>query len=130
MTLLSPDNGRIKLLQFALANASPSTYTLHLYKNNYTPSAGSILASFTESTDASYASITLTGATWTVTANAGVVSGVYPSQTFTFSGAETLYGYYIQANSTALWAELFTSPFVMPGGGGNIVINPDISLSN
>lgn len=130
MSLLGPDNGRVKILQYALNNVAVSNHIVHLYNNNHTPATADTTANYTESVVSGYTASTATGSLWTVAAVAGLVSATFPSITFTFSGAETLYGYWIQNNSTVLWAELFSSAFTMPGGGGNIVLNLDITLSN
>ena len=109
---------------------------LHLYTNNRTPAEGDALVSYTESSGAGYASILLTGSSWTVATVGGTTSGDYAQQTFTYSGAEpTIYGYYVTTKNAAgdtivLWANKFTNgPYVIPSGGGSIRFTPKVRLN-
>ena len=132
MALLAPKVGAEQLSKVLVNNVAPTNVKLHLYTNNHTPAEGDVLGSYTESTAAGYAAAVLTGASWTITAgsSAGAVAS-YPQVTFTYTAAETVYGYYVTDNSSLilLWAELFTGgPFVVPSAGGTIQVTPGFTL--
>lgn len=82
---------------------------LHLFTNNYTPVASSVLSNFTECADASYAAVALTPGSWSITNVSGVATASYPLQTFSFTSSATIYGYYVTDTSTTkvVWAERF-----------------------
>lgn len=123
--------GEENLLARMLNNASPDNVNLHLYTNNYTPTSSDTVASYTESTGAGYALITLTGSSWVI-AGPTPATASYPQVTFTYTGAEpVLYGYYVTNNANTIleWAERFTDgPYSIPSGGGSVKITPKISL--
>lgn len=132
MALLVPDVGEVEMLSRIVNKKATGDLKLHLYSNNYTPVEGSLLANFTECNAAGYAAITLTGASWTVATTTGTTEATYAQQTFTFTAAQTVYGYYItDSGSTILvWAELFTgAPFNIPSGGGSVKVTPRIQLA-
>ena len=121
MALLVPDVGEVLLLEYALNKTEPTEVKLKLFKNDYTPVEGSVVADFTESDGAGYAAIVLAGANWTIATSVGVTTAEYAQQTFTLTGAITHYGYYITNNngSQVLWAERFSdAPHTIPSGGG------------
>jgi hypothetical protein len=105
---------------------------MHLYNNNKTPAENDQIAQYTESVASNYTGVLLSGAQWTVAS--GAVAGAtatYAQQSFNFSGADTIYGYFVTSTSKAvlLWAELFTGgPFTLPSSGGTIAVTPKISL--
>jgi len=132
MALLVPDVGEVIMLSRILNKAATGDVKLKLYSNNYTPVEGSAIASFTECTASGYAAKTLAGATWTITTSAGTTQAVYAEQTFTFTAAQTVYGYFVTdtAGTGLLWAELFTgAPFNIPSGGGSVKVTPRIQLA-
>lgn len=103
--------------------------TLRLFTNNITPAAGDAVGSYTECTDGSYAGIALTGASWTMGTVANGASASYASQTFTFAGANSLYGWYLTdaANSVVYAAERFSgAPLVVPAGGGTLGVSVEL----
>ena len=141
MSLLVPDVGEILMLQYLVnmlstdGTAGPSNgeRLLRLFTNNLTPSDTTTLSTVTEAVGSTgYAPITLVGASWTTTQVAGVTTAVYSEQTFTFTTAVTVYGYYvttIYGSPALLWLERFSgAPFILPSGGGQIAISPRISL--
>lgn len=133
MAAIMPDEGLLRMLEYVLNKSSQGNLKLKLFKNNYTPVGGSVLADFTEVTLTGYAAVTLTGSSWTTATVANVVTASYAAQTFTFSATgETVYGYYITDNGSTkvLWAERLGSPYVVPGGGGSVTITPTISDLN
>jgi hypothetical protein len=132
MPLLVPDVGEVELLSRMLNKGATGDVILRLYSNNYTPVEGATVASFTQCTAAGYAAKTLTGASWAVATNAGTTEASYAEQIFTFTAAQTVYGYYVtnSANTIALWAEIFTgAPFNIPSGGGSVKVTPKIQLA-
>lgn len=141
MSLLVPDVGEILMLQYLVnmlatdGTSGPSSgqRLLRLFTNNLTPTDSTTLATVTEAVGSTgYAPITLVGASWTTTQVAGVTTAVYSEETFTFTTAVTVYGYYvttIYGSPALLWLERFSgAPFILPSGGGQIAISPRISL--
>lgn len=131
MALLMPAVGEVEALKRMLNYSATGNVVLHLYSNNYTPVEGSTVASFTECTASGYAAKTLTGSSWSITTTSNVTTASYAEQTFTFSAAQVVYGYYVTdaANAIVLWAELFSgSPFNIPSGGGSVKVTPKITL--
>lgn len=106
---------------------------IRLYSNNRTPAATDTLAAYTESVASNYSAFRLFGASWTVASGTPVgATATYAQQSFNFSAADTIYGYYVtaQQKSLVLWAELFTGgPFTLPPSGGSIAVTPRISLT-
>jgi len=132
MALLVPDVSEVILLETMLNKTAATNVKLKLYINDRTPAEGDNVGSYTESTGAGYAAVTLTGASWTVATN-GTTTAEYAQQTFTYTGVEAnIYGYYVTNNSGAqvLWAERFTDgPYSIPAGGGSVKITPEIELA-
>lgn len=141
MALVVPDIAEILMLQFlvnmlgtdGLAAPAGGHRLLRLFTNNLTPGESTTFSTITEAVGATgYAPITLVGTAWTTTQLAGVTTGVYSEQTFTFTTAVTVYGYYvttIEVSPRLLWVERFSgAPFQLPAGGGEIAITPKITL--
>lgn len=141
MSLLVPDIGEILMLQYLVnmistdGTAAPASgqRLLRLFTNNLTPAESTTLATVTEALGASgYLPVTLVGSSWTTTQTSGTTTAVYSEQTFTFTTAVTVYGYYvttIYGSPALLWLERFSgAPFILPAGGGQIAISPRISL--
>src|SRR3990167_2622655 len=96
MALLVPDAGEVALLDIMLTTATPEAQTLKLYSNNYDAVEGSTDANFTECAGGGYVSKALARATWNAASTvAGTTSKTYPAQTFNFTGAVTVVGYFI-----------------------------------
>lgn len=82
---------------------------LHLFKNNYTPIAGSLLADFTEADFTGYASVTLAG--WTtpviISGKSSTSANPVTFTTGTVGTGNTIYGYYVtdSTNTKLLFAE-------------------------
>lgn len=129
MSLLVPNEGEVLFLSYALNKTSPADVKLHLFTNNHTPAEGDTTASYTESTAAGYSAKTLTGSSWSISTTSGTSTASYAAQTFTYTAAETVYGYYVTNNAAnkVLWAELFPSAFAIPSGGGSVVVTPAIT---
>lgn len=131
MAFITTYSGEVSLLKYMLNFAPADNKVLHLFTNNQTPAQSDVLSNYTESVAAGYAASTLTGTAWTISTVAGTSSAQYAQQTFSFSAAETLYGYYITDNAATqvIWAERFAAaPFTMPVSGGVVDITPVITL--
>jgi hypothetical protein len=141
MPLVVPDKAEILLLEYIVNINRDNTEhpVLHLYSNNIDPEDGShgvsgedfSTGTFTEASAAGYSAITLTGAGWTTTQVTGITTAEYNVVTFTFTTGENIYGYYVtDTNDSIIWAERFPgAPYSIPGGGGDIGIGPQITLS-
>jgi hypothetical protein len=126
MTLVVPNIGDQKSLAYIVGSATNGNLKLHLYNNNYTPSKGDTLSNYTESIGAGYAAQTLTSTTWTIATVSNVTTATYSAVTFTYTGADNLYGYYVTdaASANLLWAEAFPSVFNIPSAGGSVTVTP------
>jgi hypothetical protein len=92
--------------------------TMHLYKNNLTPTAANRVGDFTESAFGSYASVATT--TWAVPSLVGA-AGVTTANIIVWtatSGAENVYGYYFTLAGGDLWfSERYSAaPFAISTG--------------
>lgn len=131
MALLATDEGERLLFEYMLNKTTPTNWILRLYKSNTTPAEGDVLATYTEATEAGYTAKSLTGTNWTVTTTANVTTAQHAEQTFSFTTAATIYGYYYTDGGAtkALIAERFAgAPFTLPSAGGSIAITPKITL--
>jgi hypothetical protein len=129
---LIPDADEVTWLKMVTNNTAPLNVILKLYKNNYTPVAGSTEASFTEATFTGYSSIELAGASWGFT-QASPSHADYAQQTFTSSAdqtAQTIYGYYLVQKTSGyiMGAEAFASPFTIANNGDTIKVTPVLYL--
>jgi hypothetical protein len=141
MALVVPNNSDVLMLKYIVnqlaqdggSGPAGGERILRLYTNNLVPSKTTIISNITETTISGYTAITLAGTSWTVsTSTAGTNSAVYSEQTFNFSTAVTIYGYYVtttEMSPSLLWVERFSSaPFILPSGGGEIAIIPRLTL--
>lgn len=141
MPLIVPDEGERRLLEYLVGKTPTGNLVLHLYTNSVDLSTETFTASsFTEaasvntssSSSTGYQAAPLEGANWTASTTAGVSAAVYnTSITFTFSNAQSIYGYYVTDTSNRiLWAEEFPgAPFTLPSTGGEISIRPQVQLN-
>jgi hypothetical protein len=134
MALLTVDVGEVELLSRAVNKTAPDNLRLKLYSNDKTPADADTVASYTEVTGSGYADKVLTGASWTVSSITNVATASYAQQSFDFTGAANVYGYYVtnNAGTILLWAERFTSPtppWMIPAGGGVVKVTPIITLN-
>lgn len=121
MALVTLNAGELLLLEWMLKSTStPENLTLKLYKNDYTPVAGSVAADFTEADFTSYTSKSLSRGSWVAPSTvSGKASTSYASQSWSVgTTGNTLYGYYIvgATSGTAIWAERFPAPKVVTDG--------------
>lgn len=106
------NSGELELLDKMLKDAlsTDETYSLRLFKNDYTPINSSLTADFTVADFTNYANKTLSRAGWnassTVSSKAQSDYGAAQSWTCGASG-NTVYGYYVVATTSTitLWAE-------------------------
>jgi len=133
MSLVVPDEGERRLLEYIVNKTAPTNLVLHLYANSVDLSAETFsTGSFVQATAAGYGPVTLVGSNWTATTTAGVSAAVYSAGiTFSFSVGQDIQGYYLTNTSNSiLWAEEFPgAPFSLPSGGGEIVIRPQVQLN-
>jgi len=139
MALVVPNTANVLMLKYIVnqlkqeggAGVAGGERVLKLFSNPVTPGKTTALGDITQVTAAGYTAKTLAGASWTVaTSTAGTNSAVYSEQTFAFTTAATVYGYYVTTLSgDLLWVERFsTTAFTLPAGGGEIAITPRITL--
>lgn len=107
--VLVPDTAEVELGKIVTNTTAASDVKYHLYTNNLTPVEGTVLADFTECTDALYAAIAVAGANWTWSTVAGTSFGTAPNITFSFAAAVSIYGYFVtnNAGTKLLWCERF-----------------------
>ena len=136
MPLFSPNEGEVVLLQYMVNLASSNNPILRLYTNDIntlvSPNSGITNSQFTEASAAGYTAMVLAGSLWTTTLSGGVATAVYSAQTFSFTTAASVYGYYVTNNggTKCLWTEKFSgAPFTLPSSGGQISIAPRVALS-
>ena len=131
MELLVPNTGENLVVGMIVNKTAPENLVLKLFKSNTTPAEGDTAATYTEADFTGYSSATLTGASWTVTAD----TAAYAQQSFTSSATQTLqnvYGYYlVQATSGVLiWAERFSdAPYAISNNGDVIRVTPTITAA-
>ena len=131
MALLVPNTGENLVVGMIVNKTAPENLVLKLFKSNTTPAEGDTAATYTEADFTGYSSATLTGASWTVTAD----TAAYAQQSFTSSATQTLqnvYGYYlVQATSGVLiWAERFSdAPYAISNNGDVIRVTPTITAA-
>lgn len=137
MALVCPDEGELVLIQYLLNKSAPSDPILHLFKNDVSPSEDTTIDDLEECDAAGYAEKILTGANWTVAQVEGTTSAIYEEQSFVFTEATNIYGYYVTSGSgDLLWLERFAgAPFQYPEeseevpAGGTLLIVPYIELA-
>ena len=138
MALVVPNESEVEMLNRLVGTIS--AVDRNQVMKLYTSPSGTITedftaASFTESTAAGYAPVTLVPAGWTAATVAGTSTATYsPDVTFSFTAADTIVGYYVvdttSPTAILLWAEAFSGgPFVLPSSGGQIQITPTLSLA-
>lgn len=128
--IVVPDAGAIELLNKTLlsALAVADDYSLRLYRNDYTPVAGSVLASFLEATFAGYFRHTLLRSGWgapsIVAGRARVEYTASVTDWTCTAGSQTIYGYYVvaPASGAVAWAERFTDPVNLAASGKLVVL--------
>jgi len=134
VTLLVPNVGEARMLKLILNNVSQEDVILKLYKNNVTPAEGDVASDYTVADFTGYASLTLTGASWSFTTGDPSYAS-YAQQSFTSTAggqSQTIYGYFVvQASSgILLWAERFAgAPYAIVNNDDAIKVTPYIELA-
>ena len=155
MSLVVPNAGEVKLLEYLVNAATPTDLVIHLYAANVGSSpvdlsggsaseavvVGNFSSLVPENDGYPDNGVVLSStidnvAQWVITTESGgISSAAYASGvTFTFeptTNATTVWGYYVTDTNitTCLWAEEFSgAPFILPAGGGQIAIKPQIQL--
>lgn len=107
-------------------------YTVHLYVNDFTPDCFSSPGSFVECTLAGYAAIDLISTNFLLTpyplsGSCGWIAS-YPPVSFTFGASgQTVYGLWVEDSyGDMAWAKRLDVPYVVPGGGGSLQIQPNM----
>jgi hypothetical protein len=131
MALLVPNGSEVIALSYLVGKTTTTEpLVLRLYSSNTTPAETDTVGTYTELVGGGYASIALTGATWTVVAG-NPTTASYPQQTWTFTGAApTVYGYYLTRATSAdlVYAERFSDgPYGIANNGDAIKVTPSIS---
>lgn len=132
MTLLVPNGGEDFALQYLVNKAAPQNLVLSLFKSNTTPAETDVVGTYTEADFTGYASITLTGASWTTTPGAPT-QAAYAQQTFTSSAeqaSQNVYGYYLTrlAGGELVYSERFSDgPYAIAHLGDAIKVTPQIT---
>lgn len=130
MALLVANVGEDKFLANIVNKTAPENLVLKLFKSNTTPAEGDTAVTYTEADFTGYSSVTLTGASWTISNP----TASYAQQTFTSSAGsqnQPVYGYYLVGASDGVlrWAERFTDgPYTIVNDGDQIKVTPRITL--
>jgi len=135
MALKIPTVAQLTLLDLLRTSLNSSSLVVRLFKNNYTPVAGSVLSDFTTADFSGYSPSalgTLAAAT-TVSGKASTTAGT--ANTWTKSGAtgNDIYGYYITngANTVLYWAERGGSaPYSLNTNGEGLSVTPVLTLAS
>lgn len=125
----------IDLMAQFILGMSPTGPTLvfHLFVNNWEVGCTDILSDYTECTAPGYASQAADSAHWTGSTVSCVAGYTHPNLTFTFTGpgspGQTIYGHWVGdvGTSRVFWAQSWATPYVIPAGGGSVVISPSWS---
>jgi len=130
MSISCPNAAEVLLLQYIVGLVKPNNPVIKLYGNDLDPVETTTIGDFTMSTEAGYASKTLTSTSWTTTLSGNTSTAVYSQETFSFTTGADVYGYFITDTGGGLmWCERFTgAPFQLPTGGGTIAISPRVTL--
>lgn len=139
MSLVVPNTADLQMLKYVVnyvatdGDTPPSggNRLLRLYTNNLTPGKSTVIGDITESTEAGYSAITLTGTSWVIATTLGVNTATYALQTFTYTEAVTAYGYYITTqDDELLWVEKFSDgPYTLPSDGGEMAVTPILNFN-
>lgn len=127
MALIVPNEAETIMLQRILG----VDVRLKLFTNDITPAETTVLADLTEASGSGYADKQLATGNWSYDFDAGDARASYSQQDFVFTGAQTLYGYYVTDNPATkiLWVERFPdAPWIIPAGGGSARGTPKIKL--
>jgi hypothetical protein len=113
MALIVCDTGALAFLDSlrTIWNTSGTRTFLRLYRNDYIPVVGSVLANFSEANFPGYAAFTTNGNKWGAPVlQAGRATTQFPPVTWTMNaatGGNQIYGYYVTGGggTGVVWAE-------------------------
>ncbi len=134
MALVLPNQGETINLEAMVGKTAGQNLVLRLNSSNTTPGESTTQADMTEATFTGYSAITLTAASWSVTAGAPSTAS-YAQQTFTSSAgsqSQAVYGYYLTQVTSGLlvWAERFTDgPYTIANNGDTIKVTLNITMA-
>jgi hypothetical protein len=134
MALVVPTEGLIAILDKFTGGGIGANVVIRLYQNNYTPVAGSVLASFTVANFSGYAQVTPAfGAAGIVAGNVQTDDTAARDFTVAAGGvSNTIYGYYVVDTvlGKCLWAERFASAIVMTNVGDQIELTAALTAAS
>jgi hypothetical protein len=129
-----PNEGEVKLLEYMLNVTPAEDQILKLFNNDVTPDLSTTIGDLTEpSTTTGYGDITLVPGDWTISTVDEVTTAEQPTQTFTFTETETIYGYYVvnDAQDTLLWIQRADfAPSTFPSIGGVYDVVPKLRITS
>jgi len=133
--LIVPDATELEFLQ-NLLDTWGFDVKFNLYKNNYTPVAGSAFANFTVADFTGYvANLGVAfGAPATVAGKGTITASMLTSVQGVPGTTNTIYGYYVYwvpagpGSEILLWAEKFDTPVVTVNSGDTINVTPVFTL--
>lgn len=135
MALKVPDVSQLTLLDLLRTSLNSSGLVVRLFKNNYTPVAGSVVGSFTSADFSGYSpsSLAALAAAATVGGKASTTAGA--ANTWTKSGAtgNDIYGYYVTnaAGTVLYWAERGSAaPYSLNTNGEGLSVTPVFTLAS
>src|SRR3990167_11508210 len=131
MALLAADIGEREMLDMILKDTTPEAQIVRLYSNDYDAVEGSVAGDFTEVVGGGYAAKTLTRGSWNAasTDGGGVTSATYAAQTWSWTGAATVVGYFVvgATSGSLLWAErLYAGAGQVFGNGDSLTVTPKL----
>ena len=110
-------------------NGGGTDLVLRLFSSNTTPTDADSLGTFTEASFVGYEAITLTGASWTITAGAPT-SATYAAQTFSSTADQTassVYGFYLSRGASLVYAERFDDgPYTIATSVDTVAVLPNL----
>jgi hypothetical protein len=135
MALKIPDVSQLTWLDSLRSVFNGAGLVVRLFKNNYTPVAGSVIASFTSADFSGYTpgALGTLAAAATVGGKASSTAGT--ANTWTKSGAtgNDIYGYYVTnaAGTVLYWAERGAgAPYSLNTNGEGLSVTPVITLAS
>jgi hypothetical protein len=110
---------------------------VHLYGSSHTPAHTDTYSTYSAielSSGGGYAAqqLTVPGTNWTIATVTAGAQATYITLTWTFTGAESVYGYWLgdSTNTYSLWAEQFAAAFVFPSTGGTFTLSLPPTLTS
>ena len=125
MAVVIPDVGKLRFMDWMLINEDPLTspVVVNLFKNDYTPVAGTTTGDFVLADFTGYTSKDIERTDWTAPAiiggKASVTAPSAPMHWDNSGSSQTVYGYWVEDpdSGDVLWAKRFDTPQVVNGGG-------------